>query len=143
MNTDVPEAPVSYNVMFYLCMINEACLVSSEIVDQQQLADGKDRRQSPLLKRNGNLDTPLLYRAVKTTTSSPDPWAKFIWKNNAPPRVQFFGCLLSQCKANLARKGIVEKHQRMSSSAAPQRESSGKRFRSQLIGTEAARDHGT
>jgi hypothetical protein len=74
-------------------MINEACLVSSEIVDQQQLIDGEDRRHSPLLKRSGNLDISLL---VKTSTSSRDPWAKFIWKNKAPPRVQFFGWLLSQ-----------------------------------------------
>jgi hypothetical protein len=63
---------------------------ATDIIAQQQLIDARDRRQSPLLKRNGNLDTSLLYRALKTSDSSPDPWTKFIWKNKAPPRVQFF-----------------------------------------------------
>ena len=91
--------------VFYIALqLTEA----TAIIDQQQFTDGRDRRQSPLLKRNGSLDTLLLYRALKTSDSSPDLWTKFIWKNKAPPRVQFFGWLLSQCKANLARKGIVE-----------------------------------
>jgi hypothetical protein len=51
---------------------------ATNIIDQLQLSDAGDRRQSPLLKRNGNLDTSLLYRALKTSDSSPDPWNKFI-----------------------------------------------------------------
>lgn len=29
---------------------------------------------------NGDLDTSLLNRALKTSDSNPDPWAKFVWK---------------------------------------------------------------
>ena len=54
----------------------------------------------------------MLYRALKTADSNPEPWAKFVWNNKAPPRVKFYVWLLSQgrlqCKANLARKRIVE-----------------------------------
>jgi hypothetical protein len=99
--------------MFYLCMINEACLVSSEIVDQQQLIDGEDRRQSPLPKRSGNLDTSLL---VKTSTSSREfgtPGQNSSGKTRRHLECNFLvGCYHKggriQCKANLARKGIVE-----------------------------------
>ncbi|CAD6240390.1 unnamed protein product [Miscanthus lutarioriparius] len=84
----------------------------TEIIEQQQLQEGRDRRQSPLIKPNGDLDTFMLYRALKTADSNPEPWAKFVWNNKAPPRVKFFAWLLSQgrlqCKANLARKRIVE-----------------------------------
>jgi hypothetical protein len=38
--------------------------------------------------------------------------SKFIWKNKAPPRVQFFAWLLTQsriqCRANLPKKSIVQ-----------------------------------
>jgi hypothetical protein len=37
---------------------------------------------------------------------------EFVWRNNAPPRVKFFGWLLVQgrihCKANLLKKHIIE-----------------------------------
>jgi hypothetical protein len=83
-----------------------------EIIEQQQLQDTRDRRQSPLFKKNGEVDTSMLYRALKTTETSPDPWAKFVWNNKAPPRVKFFAWLLSQgkiqCKTNLAKKRIVQ-----------------------------------
>jgi hypothetical protein len=83
-----------------------------DILEQQQLQDGRDRRQSPLIKPDGNLDTSMLYRALKTADSDPQPWAKFVWNNKAPPGVKFFAWLLSQgriqCKTNLARKRIVE-----------------------------------
>jgi hypothetical protein len=84
----------------------------TEIIEQLQFQEGRDKRQSPMLKRNGDLDASLLYRALKRTESGQDAWAKFIWKSKAPPRVQFFAWLLSQrriqCKTNLAKKGIME-----------------------------------
>ena len=65
-----------------------------------------------MVKRNGDLDTSIIYRALKTANSSPDAWSKFVWSNKAPPPVKFFAWLLSQgriqCKTNLRRKGIME-----------------------------------
>ncbi|CAD6336900.1 unnamed protein product [Miscanthus lutarioriparius] len=46
-----------------------------QIMEQQRLGEGRDRRQSPLFKRNGDLDTSMLYKTLKTPDSSPDPWA--------------------------------------------------------------------
>jgi hypothetical protein len=57
----------------------------------------------------------MLYKTLKTAAASPDPWAKFVWNNRAPPRVKFFAWLLLQgriqCKTNvtnLIKKGIVD-----------------------------------
>jgi hypothetical protein len=61
-----------------------------QIIGQHQLRQAKDRRHSPLFKRNGDLDTSMLYKTLKTANPSPDPWAKFVWNNRAPPRVKFF-----------------------------------------------------
>jgi hypothetical protein len=84
----------------------------TEVMGRHTLSPGKDQRKSVLLKSNGDLDTSLIYRALKTANSNPDAWAKFVWNNKAPPRVKFFTWLLSQgriqCKSNLQRKGIVE-----------------------------------
>jgi hypothetical protein len=83
----------------------------SQIMELHSLGENRDRRLSPLLKRNGDLDTSMLYKTLKTANSSPDTWAKFVWNNKAPPRVKFFAWLLSkgriQCKTNLIKKGIV------------------------------------
>jgi hypothetical protein len=81
------------------------------ILAQQSLNHGRDQRKSALLKRNGELDTSLIYKALKSANSSPDAWTKFVW-NKAPPRVKFFAWLLAkgriQCKSNLQRKGVVQ-----------------------------------
>jgi hypothetical protein len=83
-----------------------------DIMEQHTLVDGKDRRQSMMLKKNGELDSSLLYRAMKTAYSEPDEWTKFVWHNKAPPRVKFFAWLLSQeriqSKTLLRRKGVVD-----------------------------------
>jgi hypothetical protein len=80
----------------------------SRLLQQQQPSTAKDRRQSPLCKRNGDLDTSMIYNTLKSANSSQDPWANFVWKNKAPPRVRFFTWLLSQgriqCKTNLIKK---------------------------------------
>ena len=59
-----------------------------------------------------DLDTAMLYRALKSEQSAPNAWTKFVWKNKAPPRVKFFAWLLSQerikCKTNLIKKHIVD-----------------------------------
>jgi hypothetical protein len=82
-----------------------------ELLQQQQASNHKDRRQSMLCKGNGDLDTSMIYVTLKLASSSEDPWANFVWKNKAPPRVQFFTWLLSkgriQCKTNLIKKRIV------------------------------------
>jgi hypothetical protein len=84
----------------------------SELLQQQQFSTSKDCWQSLLCKRNGGLDTSMLYKTLKTANSSQDPWANFVWKNKAPPRVRFFAWLLSQgriqCKTNLIKKRIVD-----------------------------------
>jgi len=65
-----------------------------------------------MTKKNGDLDAAMLYRALKSAHGSPDPWAKFVWQNKAPPRVKFFAWLLSQnkiqSKVALRNKNIVD-----------------------------------
>lgn len=39
-------------------------------MEQQRLGEGRDRRQSPLFKRNGDLDTSMLYKTLKTPFQS-------------------------------------------------------------------------
>lgn len=79
----------------------------TQIAAQQSTTGDQDRRKSPLLRSDGDLDTSAIYSALKTADATPDPWSKFVWKNKAPPRVKFFAWLLSksriQCKKNLAR----------------------------------------
>lgn len=59
----------------------------SQIMAQHNLIDGRDQRSSPMMKANGELNTGMLYTALKNEHSTPDAWAKFIWQNKAPPRV--------------------------------------------------------
>jgi hypothetical protein len=84
----------------------------TQIAAQQSTTGDQDRRKSPLLRSDRDLDTSALYSALKTADATPDAWSKIVWKNKAPPRVKFFAWLLSksriQCKKNLARKGIVD-----------------------------------
>jgi hypothetical protein len=93
-------------------MATEQLIQVQEIMEQHQLVDGKDWRRSMMIKNNGELDSSLLYRAMKTAYSEPDSWTKFVWLNKTPLRVKFFAWLLSQeripCKSTLQRKGIVD-----------------------------------
>jgi hypothetical protein len=83
-----------------------------EIMELHTFTEGKDRRLSMMLKKNDELDSSLLYNALKAAHSSPDAWTKFTWQNKAPPRVKFFAWLLSQgriqCKTVLMKKGVVD-----------------------------------
>jgi hypothetical protein len=84
-----------------------------DIMEQHTLVYGKDRRQSMMLKKNGELDSSLLYRAMKTAYSELDEWTKFVWHNKAPPRVKFFALLLSQERIQsktLLRKKSCQQH---------------------------------
>jgi hypothetical protein len=53
-------------------MAAEQLIQVQEIMEQQQLVDGKDPRRSMMIKNNGELDSSLLYRAMKTAYSEPD-----------------------------------------------------------------------
>jgi hypothetical protein len=83
-----------------------------ELIDRITLTTFRDKRCSPLLRRDGGLSTSLIYKALKTNDSSPDEWSQFIWKNKVPPRGKFFAWVLSQvriqCKSNLLKKHIVD-----------------------------------
>lgn len=80
-------------------------------LSEVRMSDEQDTRKGTMIKPDGDLDTAA-YKALKLADTTPNAWAKFIWKNKAPPRVKFFGWLLSQsriqCKANLVKKRLVE-----------------------------------
>jgi hypothetical protein len=67
-----------------------------------------------MMKKNGDLDAAMLYRALKSAHGPPAGCMgnKFVWQNKAQPRIKFFAWLLSQnkiqSKAALGNKGIVE-----------------------------------
>lgn len=63
-----------------------------EIIGQHDLTEGRDRRQS-LLKRNGDLNSLMIYKALKIANSSPDNWTNFVSQSKAPPRVKLFAWL--------------------------------------------------
>lgn len=58
------------------------------------------------------LKTGLLYTVLQGGEGATSRESEFVWCNRAPPRVQFFGWLVSkdrlQCKENLLRKKIVD-----------------------------------
>ncbi|CAO2185858.1 unnamed protein product [Urochloa humidicola] len=77
------------------------------------LTEEEDRRTSPLCDRNNTLRSGPVYKRLMEATGSPAcAFADFVWKNRAPPRVQFFAWLLVQervqCRANLQHKNIVD-----------------------------------
>jgi hypothetical protein len=83
-----------------------------ELLSNAALSNGDDIRLSPLVNAKGQLKTAQLYRALMSATSLAScPFARFVWKNRAPPRVQFFTWLLVQNKIqsrhNLQRKRAI------------------------------------
>jgi hypothetical protein len=82
------------------------CLIASTSLLQQP-----DEHSSIFVKEDGNLHTSQLYNA-STRSGVRAQFYEFVWRNNAPPRVKFFGWLLVQgrihCKANLLKKHIIE-----------------------------------
>lgn len=53
-----------------------------------------------------------LYQVLRASHSEINKMDAYVWRSKAPPRVQFFGWLISQkrlqCRTNLAKKNIVE-----------------------------------
>ncbi|TVU23691.1 hypothetical protein EJB05_26070, partial [Eragrostis curvula] len=76
------------------------------------LRDELDECCSELLDRNGQLKASRVYKLVKSANAVECNFAKFVWKNRAPPKVQFFAWLVVQerakCKVNLHAKTIVD-----------------------------------
>jgi hypothetical protein len=57
-----------------------------ELLRNVSLSDGDDIRLSPLVNTKGQLKTAQLYRTLMSATSpTPCPFARFVWKNRAPP----------------------------------------------------------
>jgi hypothetical protein len=84
----------------------------TQILSEIQMSGEQDRRKCTLIKPDGEPDTSAVYKALKLADTAPNGWTKFVWKNKAPPRVEFFAWLLSQsriqCKVNLVKKIIVD-----------------------------------
>lgn len=83
-----------------------------EIIQQLSLVPGNDSRKSLFDCGPGKLDSSAIYRLLKSRQQPSDPSADFVWKNAAPPRVQFFMWLASklriQCRVNLFKKKITD-----------------------------------
>jgi hypothetical protein len=57
-----------------------------ELLRNVSLSDGDDIQLSPLVNTKGQLKTAQLYRTLMSATSpTPCPFARFVWKNRAPP----------------------------------------------------------
>jgi hypothetical protein len=82
------------------------------VLDDVMLSEAPDVRHCPLAAAGGNLHTGGLYRVLRNGEGMHSTEASFVWQNQAPPRVRFFGWLVNngrvQCRVNLARKRIVE-----------------------------------
>lgn len=84
----------------------------SRITESVVLSEGADVRVCFAAGGDEKLQAGMVYQALCGGNGSLDDEAKFIWKNGAPPRVQFFGWLASrgriQCRSILDRKGLVQ-----------------------------------
>ena len=74
--------------------------------------DQPDKRLSPFADDDGKLHTSQLYKMLQSAQCAADPVAAFVWRNRAPPRVQFFAWLLVreriQSRENLKRRKVLE-----------------------------------
>jgi len=72
---------------------------------------GEDERVCKFQKPDGSLNTSSLYKALMAAHTPSCEFASFVWKNRAPPRVQFFVWLLMQrriqSRSNLLKKSII------------------------------------
>jgi hypothetical protein len=82
------------------------------VLDDVLLSKAPDVRHCPIAGTGGNLHTGSLYRVMRCGEGMRSAEAVFVWRNQAPPRVCFFGWLVNngriQCRVNLARKQIVQ-----------------------------------
>jgi hypothetical protein len=85
--------------------------VLEAVVADLPLTDEADAHLSPLLRPDGHLQTSTLYHRLVARETAQDDATQFVWDNAAPPRVRFFGWLLSrdriQSKVNLKIKAVV------------------------------------
>ncbi|CAN6345376.1 unnamed protein product [Urochloa humidicola] len=84
-----------------------------EVLALVSLRSGEDHRTSALTAKDGVLRAGPVYKLLMATTGpQPRDFSDFVWKNRAPPRVQFFAWLLVQeriqCRTNLLKKHIVQ-----------------------------------
>jgi hypothetical protein len=72
-------------------------------------SEAPDVRHCPIAGVGGNLRTGSLYRVMRNGEGVHSAESAFVWRNQAPPRVHFFGWLVNnglvQC-LNLARKKL-------------------------------------
>lgn len=84
-----------------------------DLLAHVSLRGEEDQRLYPNSRDNFHLSSADAYAKLKIAAGSArSNFANFVWRNRAPPRVQFFGWLLVQeriqSRANLVRKHIVE-----------------------------------
>jgi len=83
----------------------------ADIIAALAPTDTPDVRLSPFADSRGKLHTSVLYKILRSTQNTKNPLATFIWRNRAPPRVQFFSWLLVQeriqSREHLKRKHVV------------------------------------
>ena len=78
-----------------------------------QLNEGADRRFSLLACEGDALRAGPIYRlSMQTLGADQCEFTEFVWRNRAPPRVQFFAWLLARqrlnCRANLSAKHLLD-----------------------------------
>jgi hypothetical protein len=84
-----------------------------KILDRLQLSNTPDDQLCPLMTAPGDhkLRTSRVYQAIKNH-GIPADFAKFVWSNHTPPKVQHFCWLVVQgrikCRTNLKKKNIVD-----------------------------------
>ncbi|CAN6236003.1 unnamed protein product [Urochloa humidicola] len=87
-------------------------LTVTNIINCTALSDSPDTRSSPFALPDGRLRTGPLYRMLKASQGDNSPSASFVWQNACPPRIKFFGWLLTndrvQSKQNLKVKTILD-----------------------------------
>jgi hypothetical protein len=83
-----------------------------DVLSSLQLTEAPDRRDSPLMDKEGKLHTSALYALLRSTPDSQTDGQRVAWQNHAPPRVKFFAWLLTrkriQCRSNLQRRKVLE-----------------------------------
>ncbi|CAO2199523.1 unnamed protein product [Urochloa humidicola] len=77
------------------------------ILGDTELQAMADQRSSPFADENGKLHTAALYKLLRSTGGTAD--VASVWKSCAPPRVQFFGWLLTRDRIQ-SRSQFFKRH---------------------------------
>lgn len=83
-----------------------------DLLQHVSLGEAEDSWLNPCCRDTTLLPSVDTYVKLKTAAGSTNSaFAAFVWRNHAPPRIQFFGWLLMQeriqCRVNLAKKNIL------------------------------------